>query len=160
MFYCYYNADFTALKMESDGDFLTRLSFTDKNQIPPNKNVDIPVFDDVKKWLNIYFSGKAPDFTPAIKLTGTDFQMKVWARLTEIPFGKTVTYGELAKEIAAKTGKEKMSAQAIGGAVGKNPIGIIVPCHRVIGRNGSLTGFAGGIEVKKRLLELERAFDL
>lgn len=91
-------------------------------------------------------------------MSGTDFQIKVWKRLTEIPFGKTVTYGELAKELAAMTGKEKMSAQAIGGAVGKNPVGIIVPCHRVVGKGGKLTGFAGGIEVKRRLLELEGAF--
>lgn len=158
MFYCDYNADFTVLRMESDGDFLTKLSFTDKSIMSPDKAADIPVFEDVKKWLDIYFSGKAPDFTPALKLTGTDFQMKVWEKLTKIPFGKTVTYGKLAKEIAAETGKEKMSAQAIGGAAGKNPIGIIVPCHRVIGSDGSLTGFAGGIEVKKRLLQLEKSF--
>ena len=158
MFYCYYNADFTVLKMESDGDFLTRLSFTDKSIMSTDKAADIPVFEDAKKWLDIYFSGKAPDFTPALKLTGTDFQMRVWEKLTKIPFGKTVTYGTLAKGIAAETGKERMSAQAIGGAVRKNPIGIIVPCHRVIGSDGSLTGFAGGIEVKKRLLQLEKSF--
>lgn len=158
MFYYYYNADFTILKMESDGVFLTRLSFTDKSIMSTDKAADIPVFEDAKKWLDIYFSGKAPDFTPALKLTGTDFQMRVWEKLTKIPFGKTVTYGTLAKGIAAETGKERMSAQAIGGAVGKNPIGIIVPCHRVIGSDGSLTGFAGGIKVKKRLLQLEKSF--
>lgn len=158
MVYRYYSAAFVTLRMESDGEYLTGLRFTGKESVLPEKAADIPVFEKTKGWLDVYFSGRMPDFTPDMRLSGTDFQIKVWKRLTEIPFGKTVTYGELAKELAAMTGKEKMSAQAIGGAVGKNPVGIIVPCHRVVGKGGKLTGFAGGIEVKRRLLELEGAF--
>lgn len=157
MVYRYYSAGFVTLRMESDGEYLTGLRFAGKESVSLEKVADIPVFEKTKSWLDVYFSGVMPDFTPDIRLSGTDFQMKVWKRLTEIPFGKTVTYGELAKELAAMTGKEKMSAQAIGGAVGKNPVGIIVPCHRVVGKGGKLTGFAGGIEVKRRLLELEGA---
>ncbi len=113
------------------------------------------IFKLTKKWLDIYFSGSEPDFTPPLNLIGTDFQKEVWQILTEIPYGKTVTYGNIAKKIAAKRGMERISAQAVGGAVGHNRISVIVPCHRVVGANGSLTGYAGGIDKKIRLLELE-----
>lgn len=155
MFRCEYRAEFTRLALESDGTVLTRVTFLDKNAAVLEKEDILPVFVQTAKWLDIYFSGKEPDFTPPYRLSGTDFQLRVWEKLTRIPYGKTAVYSELAAEIAKETGKSKMSAQAVGGAVGKNPIAIIVPCHRVIGKNGSLTGFAGGIEVKKRLLELE-----
>lgn len=114
-----------------------------------------PVIEETKKWLEIYFSGKEPAFMPKIRFIGSDFQVSVWEKLRKIPYGKTVTYGDLAKEIALERGILKMSAQAVGGAVGKNPICIMVPCHRVVGTKGNLTGFGGGIERKKILMEAE-----
>ena len=116
---------------------------------------EIPIFDKVKQWLAIYFSGKEPDFTVPLHFTGTDFQKEVWEILCTIPYGQTMTYGEIAKRIAAKKGLPRMSAQAVGGAVGHNEISILVPCHRVVGTGGSLTGYAGGVDKKKALLELE-----
>lgn len=106
-------------------------------------------------WLDIYFNNKIPDFTPPLLLKGTDFRMTVWKMLLDIPYGKTVSYGDIAKAIAKRRGIEKMSAQAVGNAVGHNPISIIVPCHRVVGSNGGLTGYSGGIERKKALLDIE-----
>lgn len=117
---------------------------------------EIPLFEKVKKWLDIYFSGKEPDFTIPLHLTGTDFQNEVWEILCTIPYGQTMTYGEIAKRIAARKGLQHMSAQAVGSAVGHNRISIIVPCHRVVGADGSLTGYAGGIEKKAKLLKLEK----
>lgn len=118
---------------------------------------EIPLFEKVKQWLDIYFSGKEPDFTIPLHFTGTEFQKEVWEILCTIPYGQTMTYGEIAKRIAARKGLPHMSAQAIGGAVGHNRISIIVPCHRVVGADGSLTGYAGGIEKKVKLLKLEKA---
>ena len=112
-------------------------------------------FAQTKEWLNIYFSGRDPGFFPRIHLVGSAFRNRVGEILCEIPFGKTVTYGWIADKIAKKQGLVRMSAQAVGGAVGHNPICIIVPCHRVVGSNGSLTGYGGGIMRKKALLELE-----
>lgn len=105
-----------------------------------------------KRWLDIYFDGKCPDFTPPLNPVGSAFRQRVWKILLEIPYGKTVSYGEIARRLP---GGGKMSAQAVGGAVGHNKISIIVPCHRVIGTNGNLTGYAGGIHKKIRLLKLE-----
>ncbi|MDO4294356.1 MAG: methylated-DNA--[protein]-cysteine S-methyltransferase [Eubacteriales bacterium] len=116
---------------------------------------EIPVFEKAKQWLDIYFSGKEPDFTVPLHFAGTAFQNEVWEILCTIPYGQTMTYGEIAKQIAAKKGLSRMSAQAVGGAVGHNEISIIVPCHRVVGTSGSLTGYAGGIEKKVKLLTLE-----
>lgn len=116
---------------------------------------EIPLFKDVKKWLSIYFSGKEPGFTLPLHLTGSDFQKEVWEILRSIPYGKTMTYGEIAKQIAARKRISRMSAQAVGGAVGHNKISVIVPCHRVVGANGNLTGYAGGIDKKIKLLTLE-----
>ncbi len=110
-----------------------------------------PALEAALRWLEVYFSGRVPDFTPPLHLTGTAFQLEVWGLLREIPYGKTVTYGELAGRLA----KQPMSAQAVGGAVGRNPVSLIVPCHRVVGAGGSLTGYAGGVERKKWLLGLE-----
>ena len=117
---------------------------------------EIPLFKKVKQWLDIYFSGKEPDFTVPLHFVGTDFQKEVWEILCTIPYGQTMTYGEIAKQIAAKKGLPHMSAQAVGGAVGHNKISVIVPCHRVVGANGSLTGYAGGLEKKEKLLTLEK----
>lgn len=109
-----------------------------------------PVLRQTLRWLDIYFSGSEPDFMPPLELRGSDFRRRVWAELAKIPYGETVTYGEIAKKLGVK------SAQAVGGAVGHNPVSIIVPCHRVLGADGSLTGYAGGTDKKARLLELER----
>ena len=145
--------------LSSDGEFLTGLSFKfnpeDYNQ---NQNLN-SVFESTILWLDTYISGKKPDFTPPFRMTGTDFQVKVWNLLLKIPYGQTTTYGNIANEIAALTGIERMSAQAVGGAVGRNKIAIIIPCHRVIGSNGSLTGYAGGINIKENLLMLEKIFN-
>lgn len=117
---------------------------------------ELPIFKQTKRWLDVYFSGKEPDFSVPLHFTGTDFQNEVWEILYSIPYGTTMTYGEIAKQIAAKRGLKRMSAQAVGGAVGHNEISIIVPCHRVVGSNGSLTGYAGGIDKKIWLLTLEK----
>lgn len=118
---------------------------------------EVPVFETAKKWLDIYFAGNEPDFQVPLHFTGTDFQNEVWEILYSIPYGKTMTYGEIAKRITEKRGLKRMSAQAVGGAVSHNEISVIVPCHRVVGTNGSLTGYAGGIEKKVALLKLEKA---
>lgn len=110
-----------------------------------------------KQWLDIYFSGKEPDFTPPIHMAGTGFQIMVWEELLQIPYGTTMTYGQLAAKIAEKCGKKSMSPQAVGGAVGHNHISIIIPCHRVVGSRGQLTGYAGGLDRKYGLLKLEGA---
>lgn len=122
---------------------------------PEHEEKDTPVLKQAKEWLSIYFSGKEPPFYPPLHMIGTPFQLSVWKILQKIPYGKTITYGEIAKEIAEQKGISRMSAQAVGGAVGHNPISIIVPCHRVVGTNGSLTGYAGGIDKKAKLLALE-----
>ena len=118
---------------------------------------ELPLFEKAKQWLDIYFSGKEPNFTLPLHFTGTAFQNEVWEILCTVPYGHTMTYGEIAKQIAAGKGLPHMSAQAVGGAVGRNKISIIVPCHRVVGTNGSLTGYAGGIHKKVKLLQLEKA---
>ena len=115
------------------------------------------VLAEAKRWLDIYFAGKEPDFTPPLHPTGSEFRKAVWEILLQIPYGQTTTYGEIARQLAEKQGLARMSAQAVGGAVGHNKISIIIPCHRVVGTNGSLTGYAGGIHKKEQLLELERA---
>ena len=115
------------------------------------------MFEQAKRWLTIYFSGKEPDFQVPLHFTGTEFQNEVWEILYAIPYGQTMTYGQIAAQIAEKRGLQRMSAQAVGGAVGRNEISIIVPCHRVVGTNGSLTGYAGGIDKKIALLQLEGA---
>lgn len=117
----------------------------------------MPVFTDAKGWLDSYFSSKRPGDLPSLHLMGTPFQMEVWALLRAVPYGETTTYGALAARLAAQRGLERMSAQAVGGAVGRNPVSIMVPCHRVVGGDGKLTGYAGGLERKLELLTLEGA---
>lgn len=155
-----YQTPLGRITMASDGNALIGLWFNDGKYFGEtlDKNAlekDLPIFKETKRWLDIYFSGENPDFTPKIKLSGSDFRLAVWKILNEIPYGRTVTYGEIAAKIAKQRGLEQMSAQAVGGAVGHNPISIIIPCHRVIGSDGTLTGYAGGIERKIKLLELE-----
>ncbi|WP_291939363.1 methylated-DNA--[protein]-cysteine S-methyltransferase [Campylobacter sp.] len=110
---------------------------------------NLVVFDQTKRWLDLYFSGREPGFTPALNPVGSAFRRAVWEILLKIPYGKTTTYGQIAREIAAARGLAKMSVQAVGGAVGHNEISIIIPCHRVIGTHGSLTGYAGGASIGK-----------
>ena len=121
------------------------------------KKKDLLIFKETSKWLDIYFNGNVPDFTPKYKIENlTPFRKDVIDIMNEIPFGKTLTYNDIAKTIAKKRGIERMSSQAVGGAVGWNPICIIIPCHRVVGTNGSLTGYGGGIKNKVALLTLEK----
>ena len=115
-----------------------------------------PLLADAQRWLDVYFSGREPGFLPPLRYDSTPFRKAVCDIMLTIPYGKTMTYGEIACKIAAQKGLERMSSQAVGGAVGHNSISIIVPCHRVVGTNGSLTGYAGGIERKIKLLELEK----
>lgn len=114
-----------------------------------------PILQEAIRWLEIYFAGKEPDFTVTMHMQGTAFQEKVWELLRDIPYGETVTYGELAQRVSRQMGRQTMSAQAVGGAVGRNKLSIFIPCHRVLGADGSLTGYAGGVERKKYLLALE-----
>ena len=136
------------LTLVSDGIALTALDFAQPQEQPINQ--DLPIFAETRRWLDIYFSGKKPDFTPPIHPQGTPFQQKVWQELLKIPYGQTTTYGAIAKHIGCR------SAQAIGQAVHRNPIAIIIPCHRVIGADGSLTGYASGLDIKQKLLLLEK----
>ena len=118
---------------------------------------ELPVLLEAKRWLDIYFTGKEPEFLPPLHPNGSAFRRSVWEILLQIPYGKTMTYGEIARRLAEKQKLHRMSAQAVGGAVGHNEISIIIPCHRVVGTNGSLPGYAGGVDKKVKLLELEHA---
>ena len=155
-----YKSKIGEILLASDGKNLTGLWFVGQKYFADNlekENIekDLPIFKQVKKWLNIYFSGKTPDFTPSLSFESiSPFRKRVWEIMLEIPFGKTSTYGQIAKQIEKETGK-KASAQAVGGAVGHNSISLIIPCHRVLGSNTSLTGYAGGINKKIELLKLE-----
>ena len=153
----HYASPLGGMTLTSDGMALTGLYFDGERDFPDLSAAhkkDLPVFGEVMRWLDLYFAGKEPDFMPTLNPTGTSFQMSVWAILRAIPFGETTTYGAIAKQLEKDTGR-RMSAQAVGGAVGRNPISIIIPCHRVIGADGSLTGYAGGLDKKEYLLELE-----
>lgn len=159
-YFCKYNSLAFDIILISDSKYLTNLFIKGQNY---NVNLDeciksecLDIFQRTKKWLDIYFSGKEPNINLDIKLEGTDFQKEVWEYLRMIPYGKTITYGEIANLFAKKKNIKKMSSRAVGFAVSKNPISIIIPCHRVIGKNGVLTGYNGGIDLKKNLLELEK----
>lgn len=158
-----YDSPIGELILLSDGRNLTELIFPeqryfDKNAVAGAEEKKLPVFEETCRWLEIYFAGNEPDFMPPIIFKGSEFQVQVWEALRRIPYGQVVTYGELASEIAKARGLAKMSAQAVGGAVGRNPVGIIVPCHRVVGKGGNLTGFGGGIHRKVELLKIEKAY--
>jgi methylated-DNA-[protein]-cysteine S-methyltransferase len=146
--------------MLSDGDVLTGLHFVDSHKAVRKcrdcSERALPVFRETHRWLDEYFAGRKPGFMPPYRIDGlTPFRKDVIDAMSKIPFGKTVTYGDIAAEIAGKRGLDKMSAQAVGGAVGWNPICILIPCHRVIGANGALVGYGGGIRNKVGLLSLE-----
>lgn len=149
------------VRLRSDGESLTGLWFVGQvNDAREISNLeiknDLPIFGQVESWLESYFSGKQTSITIPLQPKGTSFQQRVWQILQEIPYGETMTYGEIAQRIAKEKGVETFSAQAVGQAVGKNPISILIPCHRVLGKNGALTGYAGGVHRKEQLLQLER----
>ncbi len=156
----FYDSPLGKITLASDGESLTGL-WLDSQKYCGNglsndaKITDLQIFETAKKWLDVYFNGKEPNFRVPIVFSDTDFRVSVWKLLINIPYGETVTYKSLAEKIAKQTGKKSMSAQAVGGAVGHNPISIIVPCHRVVGSDGSLTGYAGGTDKKLKLLRLE-----
>lgn len=160
-FLCYYPSKLGRLTLASDGENLTGLWIEGQKYygaaLPQQKQEgeEAPVFERTKQWLEIYFSGKEPDFSLPLAPKGSPFRQLIWELLLNIPYGKVTTYKALAKEAAARLGKKTMSAQAVGGAVGHNPVSIIIPCHRVVGTDNSLTGYAGGIDKKIKLLELE-----
>lgn len=148
--------------MTSHGEALLGLWFQGERYEPgeqelagARRNPDLPVFQETRRWLELYFQGKDPGFTPPLELSGSVFRQQVGRIMLTIPYGKTMTYGAIAREMAGKTGKKQMSAQAVGGAVGHNPISLIIPCHRVVGASGSLTGYGGGMPRKVWLLEHE-----
>lgn len=158
-----YNSPIGNLTLASDGDNLVGLwlegqkYFCDTINETMHENNNLKIFYNTKIWLDKYFAGKRPDiFELDLSPYGTDFRQTVWKILCEIPYGEVTTYGRIAAEIAQQKGLKSMSAQAVGGAVGHNPISIIIPCHRVVGTNGNLTGYAGGINTKIKLLELEK----
>ncbi len=148
------------LLLASDGEALTGLWFAGQKYFAaglaqPREARDLPVFGEAAAWLGAYFSGLEPGVPPALRPRGTEFQLAVWALLAAIPYGETLSYGELARRLAAARGISTMSAQAVGNAVGRNPISILIPCHRVVGANGALTGYAAGLARKRALLALE-----
>lgn len=153
---------FDDLVMASDGEVLTGLSFIghscqEVSDVTCDSQIQLPVFQECRRWLDIYFSGHEPGFLPSYRLDGaTAFRLEVSRLMLEIPFGQTVTYGELATKIAYSRGMPKMSAQAVGGAIGWNPLCIIIPCHRVVGAQGNMTGYGGGLHNKVALLAHEQ----
>lgn len=162
MTYIYhYHSPIGGITVSSNGCEITGLWFDGQKYFGDTlpkyyEEKNLPIFEETKKWLAIYFNGKAPDFTPPLKMDTTPFRKAVWEIMLTIPFGQTMTYSEIADRIAGQRGLARMSAQAVGGAVGHNSISLIIPCHRVVGTNGSLTGYAGGIEKKAQLLTMEK----
>lgn len=156
----HYDSPMGGMTLASDGEALTGLWFDGQKYFADtltdeHKEAELPVFDETRRWLDIYFSGIEPSFTPPLHMIASPFRRRVWESLLRIPYGRTTTYYAIAREIATERGLKSMSAQAVGGAVGHNSISLIIPCHRVVGTNGSLTGYAGGIDKKIRLLQLE-----
>ena len=149
------------VRLRSDGKSLTGLWFVGQvNDAKDNRDIeikdDLPIFGQVESWLESYFSGEQTPIKISLQPKGTMFQERVWKILQEIPYGETMTYGDIARRIAKEKGVATYSAQAVGQAVGKNPISILIPCHRVLGKNGALTGYAGGVHRKEQLLKVER----
>lgn len=175
MFYTFYNSPIGKLIILGDVNGIVKIDLFTNNTNSDNtqlnnsaviksykekfktleENNDLLEFKNTKQWLNDYFNGLQPKQKIKLNLIGSNFQKIVWEQLLKIPYGKTTTYKQIALNVAKILGKTKMSAQAVGGAVGKNPVLIIVPCHRVVGTNGNLTGFACGLDVKKQLLNIE-----
>ena len=157
-----YQSPLGGITMASDGSGLTGLWFDRQQHFgstlsTEHEEILLPVFEETSSWLDTYFSRKIPDFVPPLVLHAAPFRKAVWEILLTIPYGQTITYGEIAERIAVQTGSGNMSAQAIGGAVAHNPISLIIPCHRVIGAHNKLTGYAGGLDKKMYLLQMEQA---
>ncbi|MCQ2500415.1 MAG: methylated-DNA--[protein]-cysteine S-methyltransferase [Lachnospiraceae bacterium] len=173
IYICCYDSPLGKMILASDGTFLTGLWFEGQKyacalvnqavaegkpvvKVDEEQHADsLRIFNQTKCWLDLYFSGVCPDFTPPLKVEGSAFRQLIAEIMLTISYGQTMTYGEIGKIAAERLGKKTMSAQAVGGAVGHNPISLIIPCHRVVGSDGSLTGYAGGIDKKRALLELE-----
>ena len=157
----YYESPIGQILLTADEQGLTGLLLQseDWSLAKSHQECITPALKSAVSWLDIYFSGNIPDFVPPLRLQGSPFQLEVWELLLKIPYGEVITYGDLAKHIAKNRGIKRMSAQAVGGAVGSNPVSIIVPCHRVIGANGNLTGYASGLDNKIALLKQE-GFDM
>ena len=156
-----YSSPLGGITMACDGTALTGMWFDGQRYFAGTLSADFresytPVFAETERWLDIYFSGRNPGFTPPLRLKGTPFRRAVWEILLTVPYGATVTYGQIAEILAARKKTGRMSARAVGNAVGHNPVSLIVPCHRVIGADGSITGYAGGPDKKEWLLQLER----
>ena len=152
---CHYDSPLGGITLASDGEALTGLWFDGQKYFADTLDAEhaekrLPVFDEAVRWLDLYFGGEVPDFTPELSPRGSAFRRRVWNALLAIPYGHTTTYGEIAKKLGCK------SAQAVGGAVGRNPVSLLIPCHRVLGADGSLTGYAGGVDKKRSLLALEQ----
>ena len=152
---CHYDSPLGGITLASDGEALTGLWFDGQKYFADTLDAEheeqpLPVFDEAVRWLDLYFGGEVPDFTPKLSPRGSAFRRRVWDALLAIPYGHTTTYGEIAKKLGCK------SAQAVGGAVGRNPVSLLIPCHRVLGADGSLTGYAGGVDKKHSLLALEQ----
>ena len=161
-FIWHYESPLGGVLLAADNAGLTGLWFNGAKYFAANlpearEEKRTPILDETARWLDIYFSGKEPGFLPPLRYDTTPFRKRICDIMLTIPYGKTMTYGEIAVEAARQQGLAKMSAQAVGGAVGHNPISLMIPCHRVVGTNGSLTGYGGGIQRKKALLELECA---
>ncbi len=156
----HYDAPLGRLLLAADEIGLTGLWFEGEAHLAStlpaeHREGEGPVLAATRRWLDTYFGGQSPDFMPPLHPVGSDFRLAVWALLLQIPYGQTTTYGEIARQLAKQRGLARMSAQAVGGAVGHNAISILIPCHRVIGADGSLTGYAGGLDRKRALLEGE-----
>ena len=161
VFTCHYDSPLGGILLAADEVGLIGLWFEGQkyfaSTLPAAHTAQVtPPLAQARRWLDVYFSGQQPDFTPPLHPAGSPFRQAVWALLLQIPYGQTTTYGALARQLAAQTGAARVSAQAVGGAVGHNEISIIIPCHRVVDTSGSLTGYAGGLERKIKLLELEK----
>ena len=156
----HYDSPLGGITIASDGEAIIGLWFDGQKIFAEtlqqeHKEMELPVFKMAERWLDQYFSGREPDFTPPLSLRTSDFRREVWEIMLDIPYGMTMTYGDIAEMLSEVKGR--MSARAVGGAVGHNAISLIIPCHRVVGTDGSLTGYAGGIDRKVKLLELEKA---
>ena len=163
IYYKEYKSPIGKLTLVSDGTYLIGLYIDGQKYFLENikeemqKNDNLIIFKNTEDWLDKYFKGLKPNIKDLkLKLKGNDFRIMVWHILESIPYGKTITYGDIATKVAKIMGKSKMSSQAIGGAVSHNPISIIIPCHRVMGVNNSLVGYAGGLDIKKKLLDFEK----
>ena len=158
----HYNSPLGGILLAADETGLTGLwldgaKYFADNLPEAHTEQETPILLETKRWLDLYFAGNKPDFMPPLHPIGSAFRQAVWNILLQIPYGQTMTYGEIARQLAKKRGVSRTSAQAVGGAVGHNKISILIPCHRVVGTNGSLTGYAGGLDKKIKLLELEQA---